>query len=139
VAYISYVLLVSPHSPHWPTLTRCSSALILHAGILLLRVSHLTLLLLTYIRTCGRNAVLGIGGLHLVRVAHLSTFAALAYSYTLLVCPHSPCWPTSRTSCSSSLILHACNGACQLGLDPWRRLECGRQVLHLGPKHPGIR
>ena len=124
---------------HWPTSpTCCSSALILHAGILLLRVSHLTSFLLTYIRTCGRNAVLGIGSLHLVRVARLSSFATLAHSsthcssslillaglpllriprllsfsliycsYTLLVCPHSPCWPTSRTCCSSPLILYA--------------------------------
>jgi len=107
VAYISYVLLVCAHSPRWPTLTRCSSALILHAGVLLLHVSCLTSFLMTYIQTCGRNAMLGIGGLHLVRVARLSTFAALAYSYTLVVCPHSPCWPTSRTGCSSALILHA--------------------------------
>jgi len=107
VAYISYVLLVCPYSPRWPTRTRCSSALILHAGLLLLRVARLTSFLLTYIRTCGRNAVLGIGGLHLVRVARLSSFAALAYSYALLVCPHSPCWPTSRTCCSSALILYA--------------------------------
>ena len=102
-----YVLLICPHSPRWPTLTHCSSALILHAGILLLRVSRLTSFLLTYIRTCGRNAVLGIGGLHLVRVARFSTFTVLAYLYALLVCPHSPCWPTSCTGCLSALILHA--------------------------------
>jgi len=76
---------------HWPTSrTCCLTALILHAGVLLLRVSHLTLFLLTYIRTCGRNTVLGIGGLHLICVARLSSFAALAYLYALLVCPHSP-------------------------------------------------
>ena len=90
---------------HWPTSrTCCSSALILHAGILLLRVSRLTLFLLTYIRTCGRNAALGIGGLHLICVARLSSFAALAYSYTLLVCPHSPRWRTAPTRFSFDLI-----------------------------------
>jgi len=67
----------------------------------------LTSILLTYVRTCGTNAILGISGLHLVRVARLSSFAALGNSYALLVCPHSPCWPTSRTSCLSALILHA--------------------------------
>ena len=104
MAYISYVLLVCPHSPRWPTLTRCSSAHILHAGLLLLRVTRLTSFLLTYIRTCGRNAMLGITGLHLVRVARLSSFAALAYSYALLVCPHSLHWPTTPTCCSFDLI-----------------------------------
>jgi len=104
----SYALLVCPHSPCWPTsLTGSSSAVILHAGLLLLRITRLTLFLLTYIRTFGRNTVLGIGGLHLICVARLSSFAALAYSYLLLICPHSLCWPTSRTSCSSALILHA--------------------------------
>jgi len=83
---------------------RCSSALILHAGVLLLRVSCLTLFLLIYIRTCGRNTVLGIGCLHLVRVARLSSFAALAYSYALLVCPDSQRWPTAPTRCSFDLI-----------------------------------
>jgi len=47
-----------------------------------------------------------LAGLHLVRVARLSSFAGLAYSYALLVSPHSPCWPTSRTGYSSALILH---------------------------------
>jgi len=65
----------------------------------------LTLFLLTYIRMCGRNAVLGISGLHLVRVACLSSFAALAHSYILLVFPHSPCWPTSPTRSVSALVL----------------------------------
>jgi len=103
-----YALLVCPHSPCWPTSrTGCSSALILHTILLLRRVARLTSILLTYVRTCGRNAMLGIGGLHLIRVARLSTFAALAYSYALLVCPHSPCCPTSRTGCLSALILHA--------------------------------
>jgi len=97
VAYISYVLIVCSHSPHWATLKRCSSALILHAGVLLLRVSRLSSFLPTYIRTFGRNAVLGIGGLHHVRVARLSSFAVLAYSYALLVCPHSPRWRTAPT------------------------------------------
>jgi len=105
LANISYRLLVGPHSPHWLTVPmRRSLALILHAGLLLLRVARLTLFSLNYILTFGRNTVLGIGSLHLVRVAHLSSFAALAYSYALLVCPHSPCWPTSRTGCSSALI-----------------------------------
>jgi len=108
LANISYRLLVGPHSPRWLTVpTRRLSALILHAGLLLLRVARLTSFLLTYVRTFGKNTVFGIGGLHLVRVARLSSFAALAHSYALLVCPHSPCWPTSRTGCSSALILHA--------------------------------
>jgi len=107
LANMSYRLLVSPHSPRWLTVrTHCSLGLILHAGLLLLHVARLTPFLLTYIRTFGRNTVLGIAGLHLVRVASLSSFAALAYSYVLLVCPHSPCWPTSRTSCLSALIVH---------------------------------
>jgi len=108
LANISYRLLVGPHSPRWPPVhTRRSSALILHAGLLLLRVARFSSFLLTYIQTLGRNTLLGVGGLHLVRVARLSSFVALAYSYSLLVCPHSLCWPTSRTSCSSALILHA--------------------------------
>ena len=136
LANISYWLLVGPDSPRWLTVsTRRSSTLILHAGLLLLRVARLTSILLTYLRKCGRNAVLGIGGLYLVRVARLFSLAELAYSYALLVCPHSPRWrtapshfsldlifadlhlyvwqkrrvrhrwPTSRTSCSSALIL----------------------------------
>ena len=101
-----YVLLVCPHSPCWPTSrTGCSSALILHAGLLLLRVARLTSFLLTYIRTCGRNAMFGISGLHLVRVAPLSSVAALAHLYALLIFPHSPCWPTSPTRSVSALIL----------------------------------
>jgi len=48
--------------------------------------------LLTYVRTCGRNALLGISGLYLIHVARLFSFASLAYSYTLFVCPHSPRW-----------------------------------------------
>jgi len=108
LANISYRLLVGPHCSRWLTVpTNRSSARILHAGLLLLRVARLTSFLLTYIRTFGRNTVLGIAGLHLVRVARLSSFAELAHSYTLLVCPHSPCWPTSHTGCSSALILHA--------------------------------
>jgi len=107
LANISYQLLVGPHSPRWLSVpTRRSSALILHAGLLLPRVARLTSFLLTYIRTFGRNTVLGIGSLHLVRVARLCSIAALAHSYVLLVCPHSPCWPTSRTGCSSALIPH---------------------------------
>jgi len=102
----SYTLLVCPHSPCWPTSrTGCSSALILHAGLLLLRVARLTSFLLTYIRMCSRNAVFGVGGLHLVRVSRLSSFTALAHSYALLVFPHSPCWPTSPTHSTSALIL----------------------------------
>jgi len=104
----SYTLLVSPHSPCWPTShTSSSSAVILHAGLLLLRVARLTSFFLTYIRMFGRNTVLGIGGQHLVRVARSSSFAALAHSYALLICPHSPCWPPTRTGCSTALILHA--------------------------------
>jgi len=107
LANISYRLLVGPYSLRWSTVpTRRLSALILHVGLLLIRVTRLTSFLLTYIRTFGRNTVLGIGGLHLVRVARLSSFGALAQSYALLVCPHSPCWPISRTGCSSALILH---------------------------------
>jgi len=91
LAYILYTLHVWPHSPCWP---------------LLLRVARLTSLPLTYVRTCARNAVLGITGLHLVRVAclasfltdlhfvrvaHLLSFSLLAYiSYALLLWPHSP-------------------------------------------------
>jgi len=123
VAYISYVLLVCPHSLRWPTLTHCSSALVLHAGLLLLHFARLTSFLLTYIRTCGRNAVLGIGGLHLVRVAHLSSFAALAYSYTLLVSSDSPRWPTAPRRCS--FVLHFAN----LRSDVWQK----RRVRHRWP------
>jgi len=102
----SYALLICPHSPCWPiSCTGCSSALILHAGLLLLRIACLTSFLLTYIRTCGRNTVFGIGGLHLVRVTCLSSFTVLAHSYALLVFPHSPCWPTSPTPSASALIL----------------------------------
>ena len=91
LAYISYAIRVWPHSPCWP---------------LLLHVARLTSLLLTYVRTCARNAVLGITGLHLVHVARLASFLAdlrfvrvarllslslLAYiSYALLVWPQSP-------------------------------------------------
>jgi len=125
-----------PVRHHWPTSrTRCLSALILLAGLhlvpvaclpsfstLRVRVGRLTSFLLTCIRTCGRNAVLGITGLQLVPVAHLPSFSSLAYiSYTLLVCRHSPRWPTSRTlvyrhsprwptsrtRCSSAVILLA--------------------------------
>ena len=105
---ISYALPVWPHSPCWP---------------LLLRVAHLTSLPLTYVRTCARNAVLGIIGLLLVRVvsltsfladlclvrvARLLSFSSLAYiSYALHVWPHSPCRHTSRRRSSSSVILLA--------------------------------
>jgi len=35
--FISYALLVCPHSSRWPTArTGCSSAIILHAGLILL-------------------------------------------------------------------------------------------------------
>jgi len=62
---------------HWPTShTRCSSAVILLAG------------------------------LHLVRVARLPSFSSPDnISYALHVWPHSPHRPTSRTRCSSCLIL----------------------------------
>jgi len=73
-------------------------------GLHLVRVARLTSILLTYIRTFGRNTVLGIGGLHLVRVARLSSFAALAYSYALLVFPHSPRWRTAPTRFSLDLV-----------------------------------
>ena len=117
------MLLVCPHSLCSPTRTRCSSALILHAGVLLLRVSRLTSFLLTYIRTCGRNDMLGISGLHLMRVARLSSFAALAYSYTLLVSSHSPCWPTAPMRCSFDL--HFAN----LPSEVWQK----RSVRHWWP------
>jgi len=73
-------------------------------GLHLMRVARLTSFLMTYIRRFGRNTVLDIGGLHLVRVARLSLFAALAYSYVLLVCPQSPCWPTAPSRCSFDLV-----------------------------------
>ena len=108
-----------PVRHHWPTSrTRCSSALILLAGLhlvpvarlpsfstLRIRVGRLTSFSLTCVRTCGRNAMLGITGLQLVPVARLPSFSSLAYiSYTLLVCHHSPRWPISRTRCSSAVI-----------------------------------
>jgi len=112
---ISYALPVWPHSPCWP---------------LLLRVARLTSLPLTYVRTCARNAVLGINdlylervvrlasfltGQHLVRVARLLSFSSLAYiSYAFLVCRHSPRRTTSRTRCPSGLILLA--GHCYYAL-----------------------
>ena len=101
----SYALLVCPHSPSWPTSrTGCLSALILHTFLLLQLVARLTSIFLTYVRTCGRKAVLGISGLPLVRVARLSSFPALAYSYMLLVCPHSPRWCTAPTRFSFDLM-----------------------------------
>jgi len=112
---ISYALPVWPHSPCWP---------------LLLRVACLTSLPQTYVRTCARNAVLGITGLlfvrvvrlasflagqHLVRVARLLSFSLLAYiSYAFLICRHSPRRTTSRTRCPSGLILLA--GHCYYAL-----------------------
>ena len=52
---------------------------------------------LTYLRTRYRNA--------LSRITGPPSFSSLAsISYALLVCPYSPVWPTSRTSCSSGLI-----------------------------------
>jgi len=105
---ILYALPVWPHSPCWP---------------LLLRVARLTSLPLTYVRTCARNAVLGITGvllvcvarlasfladLYLVRVARLLSFSSLAYiSYVLHVWPHSPRRLTSRRRSSSAIILLA--------------------------------
>jgi len=70
-------LLVCRHSPRQTTSrTRCTSGLILLAG------------------------------LPLVRVARLASFFSLNFiSYVLLVCPHSSRWPTSRARCSSCLIL----------------------------------
>ena len=118
-----YVLLVCPHSRCLPTRTCCSSALILHAGLLLLRVARLTSFLLTYVRTCGRNVVLGITGLHLVPVACLSSFAALAYSYVLLICPHSPRWHTAPMCFSFDLVF------ADLHSDVWQK----RRVRHRWP------
>jgi len=98
-------LLVCPHSPRWATSrTGHSSALILHTVLLLRHVARLTSILLTYVWMCGRNAILGISGLHLVRVARLSSFTALAYSYVLLVSPHSPRWCTAPTRFSFDLV-----------------------------------
>ena len=75
MAYISYVLLVYPHSPRWPTCTRCSSAFILLVGQ------------------------------HLVPVARRPSFSTLAYcSYTSLVGTHSACRPTAPTRHSFDLI-----------------------------------
>jgi len=75
VAYISYVLLVCPHSPRWPTRTRCSSALILLVGQ------------------------------HLVPVARGPSFSTLAYcSYASLVGTDSPRRPTASTRRSFDLI-----------------------------------
>ena len=104
LTYISYALLVRPHSPCWPQLLRTS-------------------LPLTYVRTCARNAVLGITGLllvdvarlasfladlYLVRDARLLSFSSLAYiSYALHLWPHSPRRLTSRRRSSSAVILLA--------------------------------
>jgi len=75
LAYISYALPIWPHSPSWP---------------LLLCVARLTSLPLTYVRMCARHTVLGITGLHLVRVVRLASFFSLNFIlYTLLVLPHS--------------------------------------------------
>ena len=125
LANISYRLLVGPHSPRWLTVpTRRSSALILHAGLLLLRVARLASFLLTYIRTFGRNTVLGIGGLHLVRVARLPSLPLLAnISYQLLVGPHSPRWRTAPTHCSFDLVF------ADLHSDLWQK----RRVWHRWP------
>jgi len=90
---ISYALPIWPHSP-------CRA--------LLLHVARLTSLPQTYVWTCARNAVLGITGLLLIRVAHLQSFSSLAYiSFALLVCRHSSHWPTSCSRCSSAVILLA--------------------------------
>jgi len=124
LASISYWLLVSPHSPCWLTVPTCRSlALILHVGLLLLCVARLTSFLLTYIRTFGRNTVLGIGGLHLLPVARLSSFATLAYSYALLTCPHSPRWRTALTHFSFDLVF------ADLHSDVWQK----RRVRHWWP------
>jgi len=112
---ISYALPLWPQSPCWP---------------LRRRVARLTSLPQTYVRTCARNAVLGITGLilvrvvrlasflagqHLVRVARRLSFSSLAYiSYTFLICRHSPRRTTSRTRCPSGLILLA--GHCYYAL-----------------------
>jgi len=115
----------SAPSQRWLTVpTHRSAALILHAGLLLLRVARLTLFLLTYIRTFGRNTMLGIGGLHLVRVARLPSLSLLAnISYRLLVGPHSPSWPTAPTRCSFDLVF------ADLHSDLWQK----RHVLHRWP------
>jgi len=69
------MLLVYPHSPRWPTRTRCSSALILLVGQ------------------------------HLVPVARRPSFSTPAYcSYASLVGTHSPRRPTAPTRCSFDLI-----------------------------------
>jgi len=72
----SYTLQKRPVTHHWPTSrTRCSSALILLADLLL------------------------------VGVARLASFSSPAYrSYRLLVYTQSPRGATSRTRCSSGLI-----------------------------------
>ena len=45
---------------------------------------------------------------NVVHVTETPCYASLAnFSYALLVCTHSPRWPTSRTCCSSGLILLA--------------------------------
>jgi len=75
VAYISYVLLVCPHSPRWSTRMHCSSALILLVGQ------------------------------YLVPVARRPSFSTLAYcSYPSLVGTHSPRRPTALTHRSFDLI-----------------------------------
>jgi len=75
LASISYELLVCPHSPRWPTRTRCSSALILLVGQ------------------------------HLVPVGRRPSFSTLAYcSYASLVGTHSPRRPTAPTRRSFDLI-----------------------------------
>jgi len=69
------MLLVCPHSPRWPTRTRCSSALILLVGQ------------------------------HLVPVARRPSFTTLAYcSYMSLIGSDSPCRPTAPTRRSFDLI-----------------------------------
>jgi len=64
--------------------------------------------------------MLGISGLHLVRVARLSSFAMLAYSYALLVCPRSPYWRTAPTRFLFDLVF------ADLHLDVWQK----RRVRH---------
>jgi len=81
-AHLSSYTLQKPHVTHdWPTSsTRCSSAVILLAGLHLVRIARLALFSSLTI--------------HLVGVPRLPSFSLPDnISYALLVWPHSPCWP----------------------------------------------
>jgi len=105
VAYISYVLLVCPHSPCWPTRMHCSSALILLVGQHLIPVACRPLF--STLASCSYASLVS------THPPHRPT-APMHHSFDLVFADlHSDIWqkhrvryqwPTSRTCCSFVLI-----------------------------------